>query len=259
MSYATVNGTSLYYEIHGSGPTLVLSHGIGSNHLHWWQQIPAFSNNLRVVIFDQRGFGFSKDENHLGPAAFVDDLEQLLDHLEIEETFLCGQSMGGFAVGGYAARHPDRVKGLVLSCTGAGFVPVQHSQAFKDAVARCRNYAEFATLSIEQDNFPKRHPALRVLFESTAQLNHNFDITRLPDLRLHSFDIEPLVQARTPVLLIGGEEDNGTDEALRKINHALPDSRLEIIPSAGHLLFFECADQYNQLVLEFVQSCISGL
>lgn len=254
MAFAKINGIDLYYEVHGEGHPLVLSHGIGSNHLHWWQQIPEFSKHFRVISFDHRGFGFSKDTNGLGPKVFIDDLEALLDHLDIRKAMLCGQSMGGVTVGGYAARHPERVTKLVLSCSGGGYFPVAHSDSFRQAMAKVKTYEEFSTLSIEQDGFPARHPTLRFLFESMAQLNHGFDMARLPELRTHKFSVDPVVKAGIPVLLIGGEDDNGSNAALEQIHQAVPGSVYHVIPSAGHLLFFESAAAYNELVLSFLQA-----
>lgn len=250
MATASINGTELYYEVHGTGIPVVLSHGIGSNHLHWWQQVPVLSKKVQVISFDHRGFGFSKDLNDLGPTGFVDDLEGLLDHLGIERAVLCGQSMGGVTVGGFAAKFPRRVRGLVLSCSGGGFVPVSHGEAFKQAVASAKNYAEFSKISIEQDGFPQRQPVLRFLFESMAQLNHGFDMHNLHRLRTLKFDIESIAQI--PALLIGGEDDNGANAALEQIKARLPKSSLHIVPNAGHLLFFEQPDAYNRLVLDFL-------
>jgi 3-oxoadipate enol-lactonase len=254
MPYAAINGTDLYYESHGEGHPLVLSHGIGSNHLHWWQQIPVLSKHFRVITFDHRGFGFSKDNNDLGPKAFVDDLEALLAHLGVGKAILCGQSMGGATIGGYASRHPDRVTALILSCSGGGFFPVTHSEAFKQAIANVKNYEEFSKVAIEQDNFPTRHPVLRFLFDSMAQLNHSFPMSRLPDMRGRKFSIEPLVHAKVPALLLGGEDDNGANGALRQIHGLLAGSKLHIVPNAGHLLFFEAPETYNKLVLDFLSS-----
>lgn len=254
MAYARINGTDLYYEVHGDGPPLVLSHGIGSNHLHWWQQIPVLSKEHQVITFDHRGFGFSSDMQSLGPKAFIDDLEGLLDHLKIEKATLAGQSMGGVTVGGFAARRPERVAGLILSCSGGGFFAVPHSDNFKRAVAGVKNYAEFSKISIEQDGFPQRHPTLRFLFESLAQLNHQFDMSKLPELRNHKFDIKTIVDAGIPVLLIGGEDDNGANFAMNQIREAVPRSEIHIIPSAGHLLFFEAPDAYNRLVADFTRA-----
>ena len=254
MAFAKVNGIDLYYEIHGEGHPVVLSHGIGSNHLHWWQQVPELAKHFQVISFDHRGFGFSKDSNGLGPKAFVDDLAALLDHLGVREAALCGQSMGGVTVGGYASRHPERVSKLVLSCSGGGFFPVAHSDQFKQAMANVRNYKEFSTLSIEQDGFPQRHPILRFLFESMAQLNHDFDMTRLADLRTHKFSVTPIVDAKVPLLLIGGEDDNGSNAALEQIHRAVPGSAYRVIPNAGHLLFFESSEAYNRLVVDFLKT-----
>jgi 3-oxoadipate enol-lactonase len=254
MPYAAINGTDLYYEVHGAGPALVLSHGVGSNHLHWWQQIPVLARHFRVISFDHRGFGFSKDNNDLGPKAYVDDLEALLAHLDVGKVILCGQSMGGATVGGYASRHPDRVKALILSCSGGGFFPVVHADSFKQAIAHVKNYEEFSKVAIEQDGFPQRHPVLRFLFDAMAQLNHSFPIARLADLRGRKFSIDPLVQAKVPALLLGGEDDNGANGALRQIHELLPGSRFHIVPNAGHLLFFEAPEIYNKLVLDFLLS-----
>ena len=82
MPTAQINGIELYYETHGEGPALVLAHGAGGNHLSWWQQVPILSQHFRCVTFDHRGFGSSRDlPNGPGADAFVEDLQQLLDHL----------------------------------------------------------------------------------------------------------------------------------------------------------------------------------
>ena len=72
--------------------------------------------------------------------------------------------------------------------------------------------------------------------------------------RFQKFDIAPVVQARIPTLLIGGEDDSGANAALQQLHDRLPGSKFDIVPSAGHLLFFESADAYNKLVLDFLAS-----
>ena len=54
MAFADVNGVSMYYEVHGEGPSVVFAHGSGGNHISWWQQIPYFSKYYKCVIFDHR-------------------------------------------------------------------------------------------------------------------------------------------------------------------------------------------------------------
>ena len=94
MPIAIINGIEFYYESHGGGPAIAFAHGAGGNHLSWWQQIPAFSSGYRCITFDHRGWGASVEPpGGPGRKAFVEDLKQLLDHLNIERTFLIAQSM----------------------------------------------------------------------------------------------------------------------------------------------------------------------
>src|SRR5574341_1735850 len=120
MATAEINGTRLYYEEHGKGFPVVLAHGAGGNHMSWWQQVPEFSRHVRCIAFDHRGWGFSLDTDDLGPASFVNDLKALLDHLDVDEAFLVGQSMGGHTCLGFTLANPNRVRGLVMANTFAG-------------------------------------------------------------------------------------------------------------------------------------------
>jgi len=124
MPLAPVNGIDLYYELHGSGPTVVFAHGAGGNHASWYQQVPFFSRFYEVVTFDHRGFGNSIDANGLGRGGFVDDLEGLVEHLGREEVALVAQSMGGGTCMSFTVRHPERVTALVMADTfGAMTLP----------------------------------------------------------------------------------------------------------------------------------------
>ena len=54
-------GAEIYYQTHGAGPAVVLAHGIGGNHAIWYGQIDALARSNRVILFDHRGFGLSRD------------------------------------------------------------------------------------------------------------------------------------------------------------------------------------------------------
>lgn len=247
-----VNGIDLYYEVCGDGPPLLLCHGVGSNHLHWWQQIAAFSPSRQVISFDHRGFGFS-GESGLGPRAFVDDALALLNHLGIDRADVLGQSMGGVTAGGLACQHPQRVGKLVLSCTSGGMVRMRPPAVMKDAIERGVSYAELVNISVRQDGFPGRNPALSYLFEAMAQVSRNVDMVRLKDLPTLHHDVNVLVERATPVLLLAAEDDDGAQVAMSELHGLLPISQYHVIPQAGHLAFFEAADDYNQLVLDFLE------
>lgn len=250
MATARINGIDLYYEVHGEGPPLVLAHGVGSNHLHWWQQIPALQKRFTVVTFDHRGFGFSTEDGQ-GPQAFADDLAALIDHLGFDSVFLAGQSMGGVTAMSYAARFPQRVRALALSCSGGGVVPVHHAPTMKGALEKSLDYLSFARLSIDQDDFRRRRPEACFLFEQLGQLNRDVDLRILTGMRQLKNDLGPLVAAGTPVLLIGGEDDNGVNPSMRELQKMIPGARFELVTDAGHLLFFERPDVYNHLLESF--------
>lgn len=251
MPTARINGIDLYYEIHGEGPAVLLSHGVGSNHLHWWQQVPEFRKRYKTIVFDHRGFGFSTDDGR-GPGGFVDDLEGLLDKLNIESVALVGQSMGGFTVCGLATRYPQRVTALVLSCSSGGMVAAQHSPAVRHALQTAENYEQFAKMSLQQDHFEQRHPELYFLFEQMSQLNRSVNVKLLSRLRDLQHDISQVAQKPIPTLLLGGEEDAGMNAALAEMHGRIPGSELDIFQGAGHLLFFEEAERYNRRVLGFL-------
>src|SRR5712692_9614848 len=111
---------SLYYERVGAGPALVFLHGMGGNHLSWWQQVPYFMRWYECITVDQRGFGLSPDPEDRFNAAHADDLNALLDHLKIEKAVLVGQSMGGWTIVGAALKRPDRVAAMVMAGTFGG-------------------------------------------------------------------------------------------------------------------------------------------
>src|ERR1044071_9758968 len=108
----------VYFEASGSGPLLVFAHGLGGNHISWWQQVPHFRDRYTCVTIAHRGFAPSREEpGGAGAHAFVDDLAALIAHLGLDDVRLVAQSMGGWTCLGYALRHPERVRALVLACT----------------------------------------------------------------------------------------------------------------------------------------------
>jgi 3-oxoadipate enol-lactonase len=110
---AEVNGTSLYYEIVGSGHPLVLIHGFGLDTRMWDDQFEAFAQHYRVVRYDMRGYGKTAppaDEGY----SHTDDLKALLEYLRIDRAHILGQSRGGAVAIDFALAHPEATGALVL-------------------------------------------------------------------------------------------------------------------------------------------------
>ena len=119
-------GCRLHYEVTGSGPAIVFMHGLGGNHLSWWQQVAHFARSNTCVTLAARGFAPSSPlTGGPIPADFAGDLEALIDHLKLSKPALIGQSMGGWGAVEYALANPGKVRALVLAATTGTIDPRQ--------------------------------------------------------------------------------------------------------------------------------------
>ena len=248
-------GERIYAESVGSGPALVLTHGLGGNHAVWYHQVAAFAGGYRVVTWDQRGFGGStRSTGALGPEPAVGDLRAVLDHLEIDRAHVVGQSMGGWVAMGFALRHPDRVASLVLTDTPAGVLTDEVRAAATEARSRLRLDGGFGFHPALGDRFCATHPAEAMLYELIGGFGD-----KAPDAEL----IQLLASCRwpedevrrlaVPTLLLCGEDDPmAPPDAVRAVASLLPDARVAIIPGGGHSPYFEDPAAWNAVVGGFL-------
>ena len=268
MASAAVNGIDLYYEEHGAGPAVVFAHGAGGNHLSWWQQVPVFSRKYRCVTFDHRGWGLSLDGQEPGPAAFVEDLRGLLDHLGIERAALVAQSMGGLTCLGFTIAYPQRVWALVMGNTFAGM----RREVWLAAAEELRTKAHAVWDRRRRDGvrralapgFARREREKAFLYRQIRLLNEegpNRLRTEEQVMRARALERDPHVAAdrealatiRAPVLFIGGEHDEVMPPSLMEVaRHLIPGAQMVVAPGAGHSVYFEQPDTFNRIALEFL-------
>src|SRR5207302_4769089 len=111
-------GCRIYYEVTGSGPPILFAHGLGSNHLTWWQQVPHFAEHYTCVTFAHRGYAPSSEiPGGPDPLDAAGDLAALIDHLQLTDVRLVAQSQGGWASIEYLLSNPHTVRALVLVST----------------------------------------------------------------------------------------------------------------------------------------------
>lgn len=264
MPYTDAPGFRMYYEEHGGGFPLLMINGLGSDHLEWLHQLPAFAERFRVVVFDNRGTGMT--DVPPGPyttAQMADDAAKLLRALDIGQAHVLGVSLGGMIAQEVALRHPDLVEGLVLACTGPGGELSVHPSpeamaAFalakgEDPEAELRRMLPFLYTDAcirerpgEIEGFLRRrldHPTAPegYLAQLAAAVIHDAS-SRLGEIR-----------ART--LVITGDADRLVHwENSLRIAGRIPQAKLVVLPGAPHRLFAENADAFNREVLSFLQA-----
>ena len=116
--YASVNGITLYYEIHGTGKPLIMLHGGFGTFEMFTALSPALAQNHQVIGVDLYGHGRTAITDR--PIRFeqmADDIASLIHHLGLEKADLRGYSLGGTVALQTASRHPERVNKLVLIST----------------------------------------------------------------------------------------------------------------------------------------------
>jgi len=255
---------NLYYEATGSGPALLFAHGLGGNHLSWWQQVAYFAPRYTCVAFAHRGFAPSDPvPGGVDPADYAGDLAALIDHLGFSEVRLIAQSMGGWTMLEYALAHPERVKALVLSAT-CGTLDRRGSDPsggrdydawMKGAEARLVDGAAKGIHPAIGALAAERSPALHLLYRSIDEMAGALDKEKLRDglRRTATRTLGEFKAFCVPTLLVAGGEDIVFPPFLAStIAATLPCGEAGLIPDAGHSPYFEQAARFNGLVDAFL-------
>lgn len=259
-------GCRIYYEVTGSGPPIIFAHGLGSNHLTWWQQAPHFSDRFTCVTFAHRGYPPGSAIGVPDPKEFAGDLAALIEHLALPDVRLVTQSMGGNTSLEYIFTHPQhRVRALVFSGSSgtidkasiAGVDPQRLAEWNRNAAAARADMTRRGIAPPAGERMAREQPALHFLYREIANASDAFDREELRKRNDATFTrpVELLRSVAIPTLFINGEEDTThppfLSDALAKL---IPNARVEHVPAAGHSVYFERAPTFNQLVDRFLAS-----
>lgn len=235
------------YRIHAAefgeeGDPLVLLHGLSGSSRWWRRNVPALAERFRVVVPDVIGFGRSRRRGKLPPIADIADLlAGWMDRLALPPVDLVGHSMGGQISVHLAARHPERVKRLVLV----------------DAAGIPRPLTARALLRFAAEVAPPRawgDPYFLPTIVGDAALAGPRTILRAIAHILRD-DVRPLLsQVEAPTLVVWGGLDTIIPvEHARDFRQGIPGARLAVLRDAAHNPMVDRPDDFNRLVTDFLR------
>jgi pimeloyl-ACP methyl ester carboxylesterase len=222
-SIETLNGQQIYFEVHGTGDPLLLLHGFSGSSQDWIPSLAQWGTKFQLILPDLRGHGrsgiLSKPFRHVDAAM---DVFALLDHLGIPPCRAVGISAGGNVLLHMATKQPARITAMVL-VSATPYFPAQ-------ARPIMNQYPN--SLPVEQwEILRRRHPGGDTQIQAILASTKSF-ATSCDDLNFTP-PLLSTIQART--LIIQGDRDPLYPVELSvEMAKAIPNSRLWIIPNAGH-------------------------
>ena len=251
------NGAEIHYEVFGKGPAVVFAHGLGGNHLSWWQQVAHFAPTRTCVVFAHRGFPPSSPvPGSTAPDAYADDLAALVQELDLKDVALVAQSMGGWTCLDYALREPNKVRALVMASTSGtlDFNQIQDEEIQEWSRRSPAALAELQARGLHPasgERMAREQPALTLLYWQISEMapaSFREEVrARIRGLRKQSPGL--LGKLPMPVLFITGDEDwvfaPAAGPALARL---APRASAVRVPAAGHSVYFERAAQFNELI-----------
>lgn len=277
LHYRTIHGYRRAFRAAGSGPTLLLIHGIGDNSTTWHSVHSKLAQRFTVIAPDLLGHGQSdKPRADYSVAAYANGMRDLLSVLDIEKATVVGHSLGGGVAMQFAYQFPQLVERLIL--IGAGGVTKDVNIALRlaslplggEALALLRLPmvlpvlqvagralgAIFGSTGLGRD-IPDALRILTDLPEPTASSAFTRTLRSVVDWRgqvVTMLDRCYLTES-VPVQLIWGENDVVIPVAHALMAHAaMPGSQLEIFERSGHFPFHDDPDRFVEVVRQFVDS-----
>ena len=264
-SFATAtDGVRLHVEDTSQGTPIVFVHEFGGDQRSWEPQVRFFSRRYRCVTFNARGYPPSdvpEDVGQYSQARAVEDIRDVMDHLEIERAHVVGLSMGGFAALHFGMAHPDRALSLVVAGAGYG-AEKEHEEYFRTL---SRDVAdEFEEQGSEAFSHTYGMAASRIPFlvkdprgwgEFRRMLGEHSAIGSANTMRgvqagrPSLYDLEDaLAKIAAPTLIVVGDEDDHCLNPGTYLKRTIPSSGLVVMPKTGHTLNLEEPESFNRTI-----------
>lgn len=254
MPFAMVNGSRTYYESIGKGRTLLLIHGAGSDSRIWVNQLSGLSNKLRVVAIDLPGHGKSEPLKQNGIIElYADHIASFMKEIRLDKAVIAGISMGGLIVQQLYLKYPQLFEKLVIVDSAA---KISVPQVVLDLY---RNQFEFAVKQLTPLSFSKKTLKTN---PTMVQRHVQEDLQTNPKVGADDYEAVSKVdftttvdRIKTPTLIIEGADDLLIPMSSAQFLHEkIKGSKLEIIPDGGHVNMLEKPDEFNRVLLKFIDA-----
>ncbi|WP_417516289.1 alpha/beta fold hydrolase [Minwuia sp.] len=248
------------YIDRGTGAPIVFLHGIGGNADNWLPQINELFADFRCIAWNMPGYGGNPAVGEMTFAGMADALAGLLDELGLETATFCGLSMGGYLAQEVLARHPERVRALILMCTSASFGKPGGDFQTEFLAARLKPLdagktpADIAPKLAAGMASPKAGPEVAGALIASMQ-RIPAETYRAALNCLVTFDRSDNVKnIACPALLIAGEEDKTAPAAvMERMAQRIDGAAFHVIPEAGHIANIEAPAATNRLIADFMK------
>src|SRR6185295_15089874 len=255
----TVFGQKIHYVEAGTGPTVILLHGLGGSTQVWQLNIAALAEKYHVVVPDQIGFGKSdKPFVNYRIRTYVDFLDQFCKQLKIERATLVGNSMGGWIAAMFTASFPDRVDKLVL-VDAAGYAPPKDidTRIFFGLNPTTREGMKILAAKVFYNKLFLTDAAIDQAIAARLAAGDGYTIKSITEsiIRGEDFLDDTVKTIKQPALIVWGRQDGLVSLAEgERFNKDIAGSKLIVIDECGHVPPIEKPMEFNAEVIKFLSA-----
>lgn len=252
-----VFGQKINYIEAGSGPTVILLHGLGGSSQVWQFNIGPLAEKYHVVVPDQIGFGKSdKPLVNYRIRTYVDFLDQFCKQLKIERATLVGNSMGGWIAAMFTAAFPDRVDKLVL-VDAAGYAPPKDldTRVFFGLNPTTREGMKVLVAKVFYNKAFLTDAAIDQAIAARLAAGDGYTINSITESIIRGEDfLDDIVKTiKRPTLIVWGRQDGLVSLADgERFNKDIAGSKLVVVDQCGHVPNVEKPGEFNAALLKFL-------
>jgi len=257
----------LKYDEQGAGCPVVLLHGFPLCRQMWRPQMSALADaGFRVICPDLPGFGESPmSSDPVSMSSYADAVIGLLNELGIAEAVVGGMSMGGYVLLNLLERYPERLLAAMLLVTRASADDAAGKEKRTALAAEVSSGNRlivpdtFAQVLFAPDTAQNRHELAAQVRQWMEAMTPQGIAAALLAMRERTDYESSLAEMTLPALVVGAEQDLAVPvEHARLLASGLPNSTLEVIPAAGHMVNLEQSVLFNQALLRFLRQFSAG-